>query len=287
MMLRIALFLLIGLGLAGFGTVAWISLRGTATATPTAEAVAVPTKAVILASARSLRAGTLLKPEDIGTVVVAMADMAPGTRPDTQADRGALLGAMVRRSLQANEAILPADVMRPGDHGFLAAVLGAGKRAVSVGVDAISGTAGLIWPGDNVDLILTQTLDDTSLPAGRRVSGETVLHNVRVIAIDQQMMQGAGAGSTDYQPARTVTLEVTPAQAERVQVAVRLGKLSLAVVSADISVGPAGTAPTTVAAGSVTWGGDVSSALKQGPATGGGSTLRVFQGTTDAKEFKF
>ena len=65
---------------------------------------------------------------------------------------------MVRRSMVADEPVLPADVMRPGDHGFLAAVLEPGRLAVTVGVDAITGTAGLIWPGDHVDLILTQSM---------------------------------------------------------------------------------------------------------------------------------
>ena len=60
--------------------------------------------------------------------------------------------------------------MRPGDHGFLAAVLAAGMRAVTVGVDATTGAAGLIWPGDRVDLILTQTIQAATTaawPSGR------------------------------------------------------------------------------------------------------------------------
>ena len=65
-------------------------------------------------------------------------------------------GAMVRRSLAPNEPILAGDVLNPGDRGFLAAVLGTGMRAVTVGVDPVSGTAGLIWPGDHVDVVLTQ-----------------------------------------------------------------------------------------------------------------------------------
>lgn len=285
MLLRIALFALIALGLGGFGTVAWISLRGDG-ATTAAQAAPVPVaaKASVLSAARPLRAGTLLKPEDIGSSELPVTELPRGARPDTPADRGALLGAMVRRSLGVGDTLLPADVMRPGDHGFLAAVLGNGMRAVSVGVDAVSGTAGLIWPGDNVDLILTQTLDDSSLPASRRVSGETVLHRVRVIAIDQQLLQGASA-TADTQLARTVTLEVTPSQAERVQVAVRLGRLSLAVVSADITAEGQGGPAGKVQSGTVTWGGDVSSALQGKPGTS--STLRVYQGTTEPKEFKF
>ena len=150
---------------------------------------------------------------------------------------------MVRRSMVANEPVLPADVMRPGDHGFLAAVLAPGRLAVTVGVDAITGTAGLIWPGDHVDLILTQSMSGANVPPGRQVAGETVLTDVRVIAIDQQLVQGAGSDSAKAQPARTVTLEVTPAQAEQVAVATRLGHLSLAVRSAAAWSGGSGAPP--------------------------------------------
>ena len=86
--------------------------------------------------------------------------------------RTGLTGAMVRRSLGAGEFLLATDVMRPGDHGFLAAVLGPDMRAASVGVDNVSGSAGLIWPGDRVDLILTQSLDDPALPPARKVAAE-------------------------------------------------------------------------------------------------------------------
>ena len=345
MFLRVALFTLIAIGATAFGGIAWISLRAPATQAQAAEPGVA--KTMILTAARPLRAGALLKPEDLAPTEIATTDVKPGSSPDTPQARSSLMGAMIRRSLTPGDVVLPGDVMRPGDHGFLAAVLGQGMRAVSVGVDAVSGTAGLIWPGDNVDLILT--MDDTSNSPGRRVSGETVLHSVRVIAIDQTMVQGAGAGGPDAQTARTVTLEVKPAEAERVQVAVRLGKLSLVVVSADdssvaqlptaplnapIPTAPASTAPIwnaqaapaagtpaaaafaaplatqlatraaaapvgtlvpqpapvaaapgTAARDSVTWGGDVSAALRAGQGADS-HAIRVFSGTAD-KEYRF
>ena len=67
-------------------------------------------------------------------------------------------------------------------------------RAVSVGVDAVSGTAGLIWPGDRVDVVLTQQLSDDNCPPTVDVAGETVLPDIRVIAIDQALVQGADQG---------------------------------------------------------------------------------------------
>ena len=68
-----------------------------------------------------------------------------------------------------------------------------GARAISVGVDAITGTGGLIWPGDRVDLILTQELNEKNAPLARRFVGETVLNDVRVVAVDQSIAQGAVA----------------------------------------------------------------------------------------------
>jgi pilus assembly protein CpaB len=170
-------------------------------------------------------------------------------------------------------------VLRPGDHGFLAAVLRPGMRATTVGVDAVSGTAGLIWPGDHVDVVLTQVNDDQTVPAAHRASAETVLGDVRVIAIDQQLMQGASGNTTDQGSTHTVTLEATEAQAERVALAARLGHLSLIVRAADALPDTPDARPET------TWGGDVSPALNQGRTAG--RVMRVYQGTTDGKEFRF
>jgi pilus assembly protein CpaB len=285
MMARIALFVLMAVGLAGFGAVAWISLHPAGPAQQTADITApVNEKIAVLASARPLHVGSLLKPEDLATQEMLAKDVPAGAWRDTPAIRTELLGAMIRRNMGAGEVVLPADTLHPGDRGFLAAVLGSGMRAVTVGVDAVSGIAGLIWPGDRVDLILTQSQDDASLPPSRRVSGETVLHNVRVIAIDRQLMQGATSETPDSQAARTVTLEVTSADAERVAVAVRLGHLSLAVVAAERAADQAGG--TVTQPSGVTWGGDVSSALRRG-ATGDGVTVRLFQGPTDSKELRF
>ena len=88
--------------------------------------------------------------------------------------------------------------------------------------------------------MLTQQLSDDNLPAYRRVSGETVLPDIRVIAIDQALMQGAmGEEPEGNRQVRTVTLEVTPKQAERVAVATRLGRLALVVRSASGAEAPA------------------------------------------------
>jgi pilus assembly protein CpaB len=279
MLLRVMFFALMALGLVGFGTVAWISSRPPAAAASTAAAAPPQTLAVITA-ARVIHAGNLLRSEDLAFTGVPRSEVGPGSMLDTPQARRELSGAMVRRGFSAGERVRPADVMHPGDHGFLAAVLLPGMRALTVGVDAITGTAGLIWPGDRVDLILTQVMPDNTASPGHRVFSETVLTDVRVIAIDQQLVQGASPGGSE-QTARTVTLEVNSDQAERVSVATRLGRLSLAVRSADTAHQQAGPPIWT---GTV-WASDVSAALSHDTTPAADHPVHVFPGAAESKEF--
>lgn len=288
MLLRVAVFGLLLLGLGGFGTVAWISLHpadapSTMMVTDASFTPVVVVMHGVLASAGPLRAGTLLKPEDVTAKQVLA--VPPGAQEDTPANRAGLTGAMVRHSIGPSEVLLAEDVMRPGEHGFLAAVLGPNMRAASIAVDATSGSAGLIWPGDHVDLILTQQLEDSTLPPARRVAAETVLSDVRVIAIDQLLARGVAPPTEGAGISRTVTLEVTIAQAERIAVATRLGRLALSVRSADSTDAPSASEVSV----QTTWGGDVSPALGRPAPTAkdGGATLRLFSGGTDGKEFRF
>ncbi len=279
MIIRLGFFALMALGLFGFGTVVWISTRPPP---PNAATLASAAKVDVLVAVHPVHAGNLLKPEDLSAKTMTWGEAGSNASLDTPDARHALAGAMVRRSLETGDVVEMKDVMRPGDHGFLAAVLRPGMRAVSVGVDSITGTADLIWPGDRVDLILTQAIGDATLPIGRRIAAETVLSDVRVIAIDQQLMQGVAPDGTEGK-ARTVTMEVTSDQAERVSVATRIGRLSLAVRSADRSLAttPDDAAPKT------TWASDVSPALGHDVAQGARSELHVFQGSGDGKEFRF
>ena len=249
--------------------------------------VAPAAKVAMLVAARPLSAGTLVKDEDF-----VVRETVPGAVPESamvqsEEARVEMRGALLRRYLDAGAAVARGDVLRPRDRGFLAAVLSPGSRAIAVGVDAVTGTAGLIWPGDQVDLILTQEMDAASAPVSRRIVGETVLTNVRVIAVDQHFTQGASAGlmaaggNNQRTVARTVTLEVQPEQAERLAVAERLGRLSLTVRSMELSAERTGSdaMPTSI------FGADVSPALsRSGLAIG--SRIRVIQGG-DSQEVTF
>jgi len=301
MILRVLLYGIIGFALAGFAGIAWLASRPPAPA-PLQIAQAPPPppprpRVGVLIAAHPLRAGALLAPDDITAVMVEqpmapdtpaaraapMAPDTPATRaapmaPDTPATRAALLGGMVRRNLEAGAPLLADSVLRPNDRGFLAAVLQPGMRAVSVAVDPVSGAAGLIWPSDRVDVLLTQAVD--VMPPARRVSGEIMLTDVRVIAVDQQLMQGiVGAEGVDH-AVRTVTLQVTPAQAERLAVGARLGHLSLILHAERPDDGGSAADP----APAITWAGDVSAALGAARA---GESLRVYNGPGRTEEVHF
>jgi pilus assembly protein CpaB len=242
-----------------------------------------PPTAQILVAAGSLQGGSLLHPSDM-TGASVLADAVPvGASLDTPQNRAALVGAMVRVSIPSGTPILDSAVIHPGDHGFLAAVLAPGMRAVTVGVDTISGANGLIWPGDNVDVLLTQTIPGA--PSAKSIAAEMVLSNVRVIATGQEVVKNASPGPNPQPPAQTVTLEVTPDQAARCLVASDLGKLSLIVHSAQAQIGalPAQDQPPQ----QPVWAGQVSPALANTQPGSPNSTVHVFQGSPAAQDYSF
>jgi pilus assembly protein CpaB len=232
----------------------------------------LPVTVGYLAAARNLPAGTLARDEDFIVKSVPAGDV-PAQAILAESDaRAGIRGALIRNYLEAGAPITAVDVLRPRDRGFLAAVLAPGTRAISVGVDAVSGVAGLIWPGDRVDVILTQEMDQNVAPLSKRVLSEAVLQDARVIAVDQEIVQGASStAGVAGKLARTVTLQVTSEQAEKLAVAQRLGHLGLAIRSAADQPNPASTTNGTV------FSADVSPALSQTDRPVG-ARVQVIQG---------
>ena len=188
-------------------------------------------------AAHPLPRGTLARDEDF-TVRTVPPDSAPvGAILDTPEARIGLRGSLVRNFLDTGSPVTAPDVLRPRERGFLASVLAPYTRAISINVDAASGVSGLIWPGDYVDVVLTQestTASEKQNPDHQHGTlSETVAYNVRIVAIDQEIVQGHPAGDASAGKAvRTVTLQLAPEQVRKVAVATQLGKLSLAVRSA-------------------------------------------------------
>ena len=133
-------------------------------------------------------------------------------------------GAVARRAFAKGEPMLKNQMVRSTEGGFMAAVLDGGKRAVSIAVDSTTGNAGFIFPGDRVDLILTHAIGRQSVQSR---ASETFIEDVRVLAVDQRLDNPENKAVL----AKTVTLEVTPKQAEEINLAKDLGKISLSLRS--------------------------------------------------------
>lgn len=249
-------------------TVIAVAFRGPS-AVPTADAA--PNDTAVLVAAKPIPAGTLLRAEDVRWEVWKDA-VGPGFYVrDTAEQRAAksesdtaiptdVFGSVVRQRFEDGQPIISADIVKPGDRGFLAAVLMPGYRAISVAVTAVSGGGGLIFPGDRVDVLLTQSFTGTDTAPDRRSVSETVVQNLRVLAIDQRVQQSQTAPTLDGAIARTVTLEVAPRMAESISVASELGKLSLILRSLDSDTDSASM--QTAKLMPPTWASDVSPALR-------------------------
>ena len=135
-------------------------------------------------------------------------------------------------------------------------VLTPGQRAISIPVKTGGASTGLLDPGDRVDVILTQKFEERVGSMARRSVAETVVEDLRVLAIDATGPK-ASVGQNDGF-GRTVTLEVTPPQAQKINVASELGKLSLTLRPVSTTVAAATQSANAPAA---TWAGDVSPAL--------------------------
>jgi pilus assembly protein CpaB len=183
---------------------------------------------------------------------------------------------VVRKRIAAGEPIIDGAVVKPGERGFLAAVLEPGMRAVSVPITPTSANSGLIFPGDRVDLILTQSLVESEEEGSIRRVSETVLNDIRIIAMGVDTGDDPREGEAN-EKAKTATLEVTPRQAEEVALLTELGKLSLSLRSLAV------TTPEVAAlseGAQLTWDRDVSRVLRSGRLS---SRLLVLRGS-DAQD---
>ncbi len=259
------------------GMIAW-QIANPAKTTTQATASAIVPVAVLpvryLVAARALPPGTLTRDADVATRSAPRDQVPPDAILDDDQGRALLNGALVQRFIEAGATVSQADLLRPRDRGFLAAVLAPGTRAVSIAVDPVTGVSGLIWPGDHVDVILTQEMERASSAQAKRIVGETILTNIRVIGIDQDIVQGASrVSAVAGKLASTVTLQASADEAERLAVASRMGHLSLAIRAFGDTVMVAGHRPAVTAIS----GDDVSPALSEANGAGRNRIL-VIQG---------
>lgn len=195
-----------------------------------AAAPAVPLGPKVLVAKKALPVGTIIDADSFSFQPWPKELMQGAYYVDGQPDAKSLAGTVVRYAIAAGQPVTRGSLVGPQDRGFLAAALGPGMRAVTVPVNASSGVAGFVFPGDHVDLVLTQQVQGGGDGPALKVS-ETIVRNVRVLATDQRFTDKDDDGKTVIKTFTNVTLEVTPRIAEKVAVAQSMGQLSLSLRS--------------------------------------------------------
>ncbi len=203
----------------------------TGSAAPEAAAAQMPTGPEVLVAIRALPVGTIIGPESLRYQPWPKDLVENVYYQRGSVDPSTLNGSVVRAEVTAGQPLTIGSLVKPGDRGFLAAALGPGMRAVTVPVSAQSGVGGFVFPGDRIDLVLTQSVAGGGEGDPLKTS-ETIIRNMRVLATDQRTDNTVGEdGKTVVAAFSTVTLEATPKIAEKIAVAQTIGTLSLSLRS--------------------------------------------------------
>src|SRR5580704_15482862 len=212
--MKAARLVVLGVAVAAGGIAAYLAAGGKAPPPPPpAPVVQVPTVDVLVAKT-DLERGQVIANQDIAWQTWP-ADAANSNfikkadRPDAMND---FVGAIVRVGLVAGDPIRDPNVVMAKGSGFLAAVLPQGMRAVAIDISPENGAGGFILPNDNVDVVLTRRDKAAEKATGvEKFTSDTILRNVRVLAVDQAVEEKDG---TKTVIGRTATLELTEPQAE-------------------------------------------------------------------------
>src|SRR6185369_749097 len=182
-------------------------------------AAAVPVGPKVLVAKKALPVGTIIDADSFTFQPWPKELMQSAYYLENQpdCDPKKLLGTVVRYPITAGQPVTRGSLVGPQDRGFLAAALGPGMRAITVPVNVNSGVAGFVFPGDHIDLVLTQQVDGGGDGPPLKVS-ETIIRNLRVLATDQRISDKDDEGKTQVRVFANVTLEVTPKIAEKIAV---------------------------------------------------------------------
>jgi pilus assembly protein CpaB len=196
-----------------------------------AEPVAQLATVDVLVAKGEINLGQTVKAEDMQwqswpTASASNSFVKRGDRPDAP---NQLAGSIARGSFMAGEPIREQKLVKASS-GFMAAILPSGMRAVSTEIAPETGAGGFILPNDRVDVLLTQRFKNPDQKANQPdiVHTEVVLHNVRVLAIDQAPREKDGQNTV---VGKTVTLELKPDETTTLAASRQAGTLSLALRS--------------------------------------------------------
>ena len=225
---------LIGITIAGgAGLAAFLLMRSITGGPSESTQVAVPVNATeVLVAAKDLSLGDITKQSDFRWQTWPANSLTPTfiTKEEGNAGMSSVSGAVVRSAISLGEPINRQKLVKAGDGGVLAAILPSGMRAISTRIKEETSAGRLILPNDHVDVILTRRLHGSSGGQEQFVS-DTLFHNIRVLAMGQQIETKENGKKAAEGSANTATLELTPRQAEILAQANSMGEISLSLRS--------------------------------------------------------
>jgi pilus assembly protein CpaB len=229
--MKAARLVVLGIAIAAGGVAALLAGKGHEPEAPPPQPVSAIETVDVLIAKTDLNRGQVLDPSQIGwqawpTTSANANFIRRAARPDAI---NQFSGAIVRVPIAAGQPIYDPMVVFAKGSGFMAAILPKGMRATAIDIAPDSDAGGFILPEDHVDVVLTRH-DRAQEAAGgsEALVSTTILENVRVLAVDQNVDE---KGGQKVVLGKTATLEVTQSQAESLALARLQGTLSLTLRS--------------------------------------------------------
>ena len=231
--MKIARLVVLGIAVVAGGAAALLAGRSEGPPPAAPPPVAAINTVDVLVAKKDINIGQTIQGPDMGWIAWPTESASPlFVRRTERADAiEQLAGAIARVPIASGEPLRESKLIRAKGSGYMAAILPAGMRAVSTEISPETGAGGFILPNDHVDVILTRRERDADKAAGgsgESHSSETILGNIRVLAIDQNVEEKNGQKVV---VGKTATLELTQPQAETLALSQQLGTLSLALRS--------------------------------------------------------
>lgn len=222
------LIVLVVAAIAAVGALLLIRGMGSRPAPQAAENATPIAGEQVLVAAHDIAEGAALAPSDVAVALFPTPSLAPSfirvsQQPSAQAD---MVGAVARRAFAQGEPITTNGVLQPNGHGFMAAVLQPGYRAVAIEINPQTSAGGFIQPNDHVDVLVTARDNSGGADA---VSSDIVLRDVRVLALGDKTQPQTTGDHPETVEASVAVLELTPEEARSLALADEMGTISLAL----------------------------------------------------------
>jgi len=239
--MKAARLVVLGVAVVAGGIAAYLAAGGRQAAPPAAPPPPPQIATVeVLVAKSDLNRGTVIEASDLGWQEwpAASANSTYIKKTDRPDAINNFTGAIVRVAMVAGDPIRDPNVVMAKGSGFMAAVLPQGMRAVSVEISPEAGAGGFILPDDRVDVVLTHHDKAAEKTSGvEKFVSDTILRNIRVLAVDQAIDEKPGV---KVAIGKTATLELTPQQAETLQLSRQMGSITLTLRSILDSSQPVG-----------------------------------------------